>query len=223
MKKRIRAAAILTALLLACSAACGCAEAPADPASGIVAKVTTPKGPLKMRAEAFGKSRVIASIPNGTCLLVLAEDETWCLCRWEEKTGYCHMNYLTMLREADPGILDYRVLRQGDKGEDVLALKQRLQDLGYIRSGSTLTNAYNDVLSERVRLFQRQTGMTEDGVASQELQAYLFSDRALQCSQNLPAVRSPVRDEGNGLRKEICGCCMGEGCECCGMKGWIYY
>ena len=39
----------------------------------------------------------------------------------------------------------------------------------------------------------------------------LFSDRAPKCDQKLPAARSPVLSEGNGLRKEICGCCMGEG------------
>ena len=145
------------------------------------------------------------------------------MCRWNEKTGYCNTEYLTMLPEADLSILDYRVLRQGDKGEDVLALKKRLQSLGYIRSGSTLTSTYNDVLAERVILFQRQTGMSEDGIASQELQAFLFSDRAPQCSQNLPAVRSPVLQEGNGLNRVFCGCCMGEGCECCHFTGWIYY
>ena len=222
--KRSRFFAFLTVLLLVCSFTVAvCAEEQEGPVSGTVAKVTTPKGPLNMRAKASGKSRVICAVPNGTCLLVQEEDKTWCLCLWDGKTGYCSARYLTMLREADLNILDFRVLREGDKGEDVLALKQRLQDLGYIRSGSVLTNVYNDVLAERVTLFQRQTGMTEDGVATQELQAYLFSDRAPQCNQKLPDVRSPVLSEGNGLRKEICGCCMGEGCECCGFKGWIYY
>lgn len=222
--KRNRILAFLAALLLFCAfTAVTCAEEPEEPVSGTVAKVTTPKGPLKMRAKASEKGRVICSVPNGTCLLVQDEAETWCLCRWNGKTGYCSAEYLTMLREADPGILDYRVLREGDKGEDVLALKQRLQDLGYIRSGSVLTNVYNDVLAERVTLFQRQAGMTEDGVATQELQAYLFSDRAPKCGQKLPAARSPVLSEGSSLRKEICGCCMGEGCECCGFKGWIFY
>jgi len=217
------AAGLLVFLLLCAAVLFAFAEETPDSPSGIVAKVTTPKGPLKMRAKPSPKGRVITYVPNGSCLLVIEEDEAWCLCRWEGKTGYCGTEYLTLLREADPGILEYRVLRQGDKGEDVLALKRRLQELGYIRPGSTLTNIYNDVLAERVTLFQRQTRMTEDGVASQELQAYLYSDRAPQCSQNLPAVRSPVMNEGNGLRRVMCGCCMGEGCECCGNTGWIYY
>ena len=219
-----KAAAFLAAVLLVCfPVLCALAGEGTESSAGIVAKVTTPKGPLKLRVKPSPKGRVISSAPNGSCLLVLEENEKWSLCRWEGKTGYCDNSYLTMLREADLSVLNYRVLRQGDRGEDVLALKSRLQELGYIRSGSTLTNIYNDVLAERVTLFQRQTGMTEDGIASQEMQAYLFSDRAPICSQNLPAVRSPVMSEGNGLRKEICGCCMGEGCECCGYKGWIYY
>ena len=98
----------------------------------------------------------------------------------------------------------------------------RLQELGYIRSGSDLTNVYNDVTVERVILFQRQIGITEDGVASQELQAYLFSEKAPVCGQKLPKVRSRVVSQ-EGSKRIFCGCCMGEGCECCHFTGWIDY
>lgn len=194
---------------------------PAEKA-GLVGKVTTQKGSLNMRRKADAQSAVCTEIPNGACLLVLEEGQEWCLCQWNGKTGYCSAAFLTILRDADVSLLDYRMLRQGDQGEDVLAVKQRLQDLGYIRAGSELTNVYNDILTERIILFERQVGMTEDGVASQELQAYLFSERAPQCTQVLPIVRSQVKKEENGLRKVIC-CCWGEGCECCNGQGWIYY
>ncbi len=211
----------LTFMLLysLCSAIPVWAEQP----SGTVAKVTTKKGSLNMRARPSSTSSIKDEIPNGSCLLVLEEGEAWCLCQWNGKTGYCDAQFLTMLRDADVGLLDYRVLRRGDKGEDVLAVKARLQELGYIRPGSKLTEEYNDILAERIVLFQRQIGVTEDGIASQELQAYLFSDRAPQCNQTLPRVRSQVIKEDNGLNKEICGCCMGEGCECCNFQGWIFY
>ncbi|MBQ6527982.1 MAG: hypothetical protein IJI38_05615 [Clostridia bacterium] len=55
------------------------------------------------------------------------------------------------------------------------------------------------------------------------MQAYVFSDRAPQCTQTLPRIRSQVRKEDSGLSRMICGCCMGDGCECCGYAGWIYY
>lgn len=189
---------------------------------GIIAKVTTKKGPLKMRESADTKGRVLTEIPNGTCILVLQEDEIWCQVSYQDQPGYCRTEFLTLLREADPAMLEYRVLQKGAKGDDVLALKQRLQDLGYIRSGSELTNVYNDVTAERVTLFQKQIGITEDGIASQELQAYLFSEKAPVCGQKLPKVRSRVVSQ-DGSRRIFCGCCMGEGCECCHFTGWIDY
>ena len=88
----------------------------------------------------------------------------------------------------------------------------------YIRGSAVLTNRYDEETAQRVTLFQRQTGMSEDGVAWQELQAYLFSDKAPQCTQTLPRVRSRVAD---GKNRMICGCCMGEGCECCNFTGWV--
>jgi hypothetical protein len=194
----------------------------AEKSTGIVAKVTTKKGPLKMREQTGGKGRVLTEIPNGTCILVLQEDEISCRVSYQDRTGYCKTEFLTLLREADPSMLEYRVLQRGAKGDDVLALKQRLQDLGYIRSGSDLTNVYNDVTAERVTLFQRQIGITEDGIASQELQAYLFSEKDPVCGQKLPKVRSRVVSQ-DGSRRIFCGCCMGEGCECCHFTGWIEY
>lgn len=192
---------------------------PAEEQTGIAAKVMTRKGPLKLRASASEKGRVTDEIPNGTCILVEQEDEAWCRVSYKNQKGYCKTEFLILYREADLSILDYRVLKKGDKGEDVLALKKRLQELGYIRDGSKMTDVYNDVAMERVTLFQRQTGMTEDGIASQELQAYLFSDKAPVCGQTLPRVRSRVK---TGENRVICGCCMGEGCECCNYTGWIY-
>ena len=195
----------------------------AEEGTGIVAKVTTEnKGPLKLRAEESRKSRVLAEIPNGTCMLVMQEGETWCRVIYQDQEGYCRSEYLMLLREADPSMLEYRLLKKGDKGGDVLALKKRMKELGYIRSAAQLTDTYTDVTAERVALFQRQAGMPEDGIASQELQACLFSDKAPSCTQTLPSVRTRV-SSGNGQNRMTCGCCMGEGCECCGFKGWTSY
>lgn len=209
--------------LLLCAALL-CAAFPSSLAeenpAGTVAKVITKKGPLKLRASGSEKSRVLCRIPNGTCVLVTEEGEDWCRVSYQGKNGYCKAGFLTLLRSADPAMLDYRVLKEGDKGDDVLALKQRLQELGYIRGNSDLNNVYNDITSERVTLFQRQLGITGDGVASQELQAYLFSEKAPLCSQALPKARSRVP---SGERRTVCGCCMGEGCECCDFKGYISY
>lgn len=208
----------LAALLILCLLAGICA---AEETEGVVAKVTTKKGPLKMRSAADAGSRVLAEIPNGTCLLVLSEEPQWCGIEWNGKKGYCSAAYLTLLQEADRSLLSYRVLRKGDKGEDVRSLKERLQELGFLRPGSALTDSYNAVMAERVSLLQRQLNITEDGVASQELQAFVFSDKAPVCTQELPRQRAHVSISSEN--RVICGCCFGEGCPCCDFKGWIAF
>lgn len=56
----------------------------------VIAKITTEnKGPLKLRSEASQKSRVLAEIPNGTCILVTEEGETWCRLIYQDQEGYC--------------------------------------------------------------------------------------------------------------------------------------
>ena len=211
---------VIYCLLLVASALLWTAASFAEEQAGIVAKVITEKGALKLRCNPEDKARVLYEIPNGTCILVLMEGDEWCQVAAGDQVGFCKTAFLTFLREADVSILKYRILRKGMKGDDVLNVKRRLKELGYIRSGSELTNTYNDVLKERIILFQRQVGMTEDGVLSQELQAYLFSDRAPACTQTLPKVRSRVPSRGTSMRV-ICGCCMGDGCECCDFSGYI--
>ena len=209
------AALSLLCALLPCAPCLGEGE---EKQAGFVARVTTEKGSLKLRKSADPKGRVAGEIPNGTCLLVEEENGDWCRVSWNGLDGWCKTAFLILYREADPSLLDYRVLRAGDKGDDVVALKKRLQELGYIRGSASLTNRYTEETAQRVILFQRQTGMTEDGVAWQELQAFLFSDKAPECTQALPKVRSRVGSSGNRV---ICGCCMGEGCECCNFTGYV--
>ena len=71
---------------------------------------------------------------------------------------------------------DYRTLTLGDRGSDVLALKQRMYYLGYFKSLDNLSDQYNKVMAERIRLLQRNNHLEEDGIATPELQALIFSD-----------------------------------------------
>lgn len=211
----MRIISLLLLLMLLC--------VPASAEQGMVVKVTTEKGPLWLRAEPSAWSRGIAQIPNGTCLLLTEEGEEWHQVAWNGQSGYCSAQFLTVLREADLALLDYHILRLGDSGAEVEALKVRLQELGYIRAGAELNASYNDILKERIILFQRETGMTETGIASQELQMYLFSEKAPRCTQDLPEIRSANAENKENVNRVICGCCWGEGCECCNGTGWIYY
>lgn len=75
---------------------------------------------------------MLTEIPNGACVLITGEDETWCRVIYQGLEGYCMTEFLRFLREADPSMLEYRVLKNGDKGEDVLTLKKRMKELGYL-------------------------------------------------------------------------------------------
>lgn len=104
MRRFVTAALLM--LLLVCVAFAE--DAPA--ANVIVGKVVTEKGSLNLRAKASDKSKVVTTIPNATCILVTEEGPDWCQVQWNDRVGYCKTAFLVMFREADPGLLDYRVL-----------------------------------------------------------------------------------------------------------------
>lgn len=70
----------------------------------------------------------------------------------------------------------YRTLRQGDSGSDVLALKQRMYYLGYFTNLKNLSEKYNDVMAERVKILQEKNGLEQTGIATPELQELIYSD-----------------------------------------------
>lgn len=73
---------------------------------------------------------------------------------------------------------EYRLLKKGDTGEDVLALKERMYRLGYF-TNPKLTDSYNGTTVERVMLLQKLNGFEPDGIASPELQEWIFSDQCI--------------------------------------------
>ena len=83
-------------------------------------------------------------------------------------------------------------LRQGDKGQAVLALKQRMYELGYFTS-TNFSAEFNATTKERLIELQKKNGWPADGVATPELQALIFSDACLPRSAPDP---TPVPGDG---------------------------
>lgn len=73
----------------------------------------------------------------------------------------------------------YETLKKGSRSDAVLAMKARMQELGYFKAGAELTNQYNDTCVERVKQFQKRNGLPQTGVADQETLELLYSDKAL--------------------------------------------
>ena len=82
-----------------------------------------------------------------------------------------------------PGAQDteYRTLRTGDSGEDVIALKTAMYYLGYYKS-LDVSGDYNDLMAKRIRLLQKANGLPQDGVATPELQALIYSGQCVPTS-----------------------------------------
>lgn len=80
----------------------------------------------------------------------------------------------------------YKTLRQGDKGQAVLALKQRMYELGYFTS-TKFSNEFNATTKERLIELQKKNGLDADGIATPEVQTLIFSADCLPRSAAGPA------------------------------------
>ena len=69
----------------------------------------------------------------------------------------------------------YRNLKQGDKGDRVKKLQQRLIELGYLEKGDA-DGAFGAKTRRAVLLFQEVNGLSRDGVAGDATQTHLFEN-----------------------------------------------
>ena len=72
----------------------------------------------------------------------------------------------------------YRELKSGDRGEDVLALKNRLYELGYITS-KNYGDDYNKNTVSKIKELQKKNGLKATGIATPELQELIYSDQVI--------------------------------------------
>lgn len=90
----------------------------------------------------------------------------------------------------------YETLRSGSRGESVTQLQQRLKDLGY--SINALDGVYGKKTKAAVEAFQKDHGLTADGIAGPQTQAVLealFSEFA----ETLTEAGQTVRVDGRAL------------------------
>lgn len=233
MMRRMRAwlALLLTGVALFGAGRCE------DAAALGVAEVTTAKGTLNLRRQPAANASILERIPNHSLVRVLATGEAYWQIQYGAKIGYAACEYLTMT-DLSPDVLDYRLLFRNNTGDDVLAVKQRLLALGYYREGANMNNVYNETCVERMRMFQRQNGLPEDGIASPAVQAALYASAAVANAEPLPKAASggfviASGTDGSGASNDIdwnqwmldnpgiCPCCMGKGCGCCNGTGHI--
>ena len=77
---------------------------------------------------------------------------------------------------ANAANTEYKTLRYGDKGDEVVQLQDALSTLGYMVTGAT--GVYDDQTVSAVSVFQSRHGLNVDGVAGADTQRILYSDNA---------------------------------------------
>ena len=97
---------------------------------------------------------------RGDCMRILTN---------EEKRVYALTGDVNAPQEAE-----YRTLKKGDTGDDVKALQQKLVQLGYLTS-TQVTSTYTSATETAVLAFQKDHGLTKDGIAGEKTQHALFN------------------------------------------------
>ncbi|MBR5232095.1 MAG: peptidoglycan-binding protein [Clostridia bacterium] len=69
-------------------------------------------------------------------------------------------------------------LKEDSTGSSVTTMKKRLQELGYFTIGSSLSDTYNSITVERVKMFQKANGLQQTGTADAKTLSVLFSNAA---------------------------------------------
>ncbi len=85
------------------------------------------------------------------------------------KEGYVMTKYLSIM-----DISQFRSLSLYDSGQDVSLLKEKLQELYYFDTEADISDSYDSDTEATVKLFQAANGMEETGIASPELQAFVY-------------------------------------------------
>lgn len=86
--------------------------------------------------------------------------------------------------------------KQGASSKSILAIKERMQELGYYKAGATMNKDFNATMTERVMQFQKNNGLEETGIVDQEFIEKLYSDTAIPADQTAAAATpAPVRTE----------------------------
>lgn len=76
------------------------------------------------------------------------------------------------------------LVQEGDRGAEVIALQQRLQQLGYFQGN--ITGYFGSLTKQALIQFQQTQGLTPDGIAGTNTQAYLEQ----QPKSNTPKVKA---------------------------------
>ena len=147
---------------------------------------------LNIRESASSKSDVIKVVKEGTRIEIKGTSGSWYKVSVDGKTGYAAKKYLTVSSEKknsskktstsssnDSGKKQSSsdgTCKKGDQGDAVKKVQKRLKELGYY--SSSVDGDFGDATKTAVRNFQKNNGLTNDGVVGKKTLEKLNSSKA---------------------------------------------
>lgn len=135
---------------------------------------------VKLRKVAEAEGEVILTIPAGSVVTVYDRTSNgFVKVKYDGKTGYCvetHINLANIPAPTpQPGAEKYTELKNGSEGAAVTALQSALAELGYLEE-EDVDGKFGSKTEDALKVFQKRNGLTQDGIASQDLQLKLYED-----------------------------------------------
>ena len=147
---------------------------------------------LNIRESASSKSDVIKVVKEGTKIEIKGTSGSWYKVSVGGKTGYASKKYITVSSDkkssassssSDSGKKQNSsdgTCKKGDKGDAVKAVQKRLKALGYYNS--SVDGDFGDATKSAVKKFQKNNGLTDDGVVGKKTLEKLNSSKAKKAS-----------------------------------------
>ena len=152
---------------------------------------------LNIRESASSKSDVIKVVKEGTKVEIKGTSGSWYKVSVGGKTGYAAKKYLTVSSGKNKSSAKNTssssssesgkkqsssdgTCKKGDKGDAVKKVQKRLKELGYLTA--SVDGDFGDATKNAVKSFQKNNGLTTDGVVGKKTLEKLNSSKAKKAS-----------------------------------------
>lgn len=136
---------------------------------------------LNVRKSANTSAEILCKLNNGAKVSILETASTnWLKIKTAAgQTGFVNNNYIVAGASSSGGSSTAKptaTLRRGDENANVVALQDRLKQLGYFTANTT--GYYGTITFAAVKAFQKKAGLSQDGVAGTKTLEALFDAKA---------------------------------------------
>ena len=162
---------------------------------------------VNLRKSASTSSTRLGTVSKGAAIEVLSSDGTFLRVNALGKTGYVMAEYVNIPVQYLPGTVlktdaeaqrKYTTLQFGAVGPKVKALRQALQELGFLSTAAGDTFDTNTAAA--LKNFQGKNGLREDGIASPEVQKLIYEGKPKNSKNVKTDVKTLPPIEGIDMR-----------------------